>query len=124
MELKVGDKVRLTGTAWAGYGGTLKVGDIVTVTRVAENGKAWAGVAQDVLTSSGDIMPSYEIELVTDERTPDEVGNDIAFGGDKPIHTLASVTEGIRELIGVLVAAGFDPEEAKSIIMSNIEARL
>lgn len=109
LDLKVGDKVRLTGPAWDGYGGVLKRGDVVTVTEVAENGKAWAGPARDILDSTGAIMSIYAIEKVEDAH---------------PIHSLASVTEGIRELIGVLTSTGLDPDDARSIIMSNIETRL
>lgn len=109
LALKVGDKVRLTGPAWDGYGGVLNRGDVVTVTRVDGTGKAWAGAARDILGTNGYIMPVYAIEKVEDAR---------------PIHSLASVTEGIRELIGVLTSTGLDPEDAKSIILTNIEARL
>lgn len=113
LSLKIGDRVRLTGENWDGYGGFLKVGDVVTVTLVTDTGKAYAGEAKDVLSSGGFILPSYEIEKVEEAAPAPQV-----------VHSLASVTEGIRELIAVLTSTGILAEDARDIIMSNIETRL
>ena len=69
--IKVGDKVRLTGEGWDEYYGGVTVGSLVEVTRITD-GFIFAGDADDVGNSDG----LYSVELVT-PKMRFEVGDEV-----------------------------------------------
>ena len=77
IEVKVGDRVRLVGTGWAGAYDGYGVGDIVEVVEIDEYGEIWAhdvgtvGMNGTLYTDDPD-APDYAVELVTDKAKQGE----------------------------------------------------
>lgn len=99
--IKVGDKVRLTGEGWDEYYGGVTVGSIVEVTRITD-GFIFAGDADDVGNSEGLYSEgnphhweedlSFSVELV-EPKTRFEVGDEV--------YDASSAKYGLGHIIGV-----------------------
>lgn len=110
IELKAGDKVRLTGDSWYGDGEPAK-GEVYTLTGTDQLGRP-TFEAYDYPWFVD--VNGYEVERVTDEPAAPEARE----------VNLGTVVSDTKYLIGCLMGLGFSRTDARDLVLHQIEQQI